>query len=360
MKKIVNTAVAVLLAGFSIFVKAMPQKEVWYIGSKLGWSHFYNTDEHYGMYLSNDGNTYKNTSSNNFFFGFQANPNIGFEFNYDVLGSVAYGGHKIVGEFRPYDFNATFKLSYPIFGYLDVYARIGGMLWYATSDQIKISNDNFLENSDSGLYPYPLIAGGLEYFIHKNVALRLDLQWINIIGNKYTLGSQPRNGLLSVGFSYIFNPHDLPRSIYTYKKTPLYKDVKHFNLQADILFKFNDFALTNEGEQVLDKLYDQLEDLDRSTDLIIVGFTDKIGSHKYNQQLSNKRAKSVLNYLVSKGIYSDRMSINSNGKSHSITKSNCDNIKERKSIIECLAPDRRVEINIKNNINNNLKDILDY
>src|SRR5690606_42114025 len=40
----------------------------------------------------------------------------------------------------------------------------------------------------------------------------------------------------------------------------------------------------------------------RSSDLEISAHTDSKGSHPYNQRLSNARAKSVVDYLVSKGI----------------------------------------------------------
>jgi outer membrane protein OmpA-like peptidoglycan-associated protein len=41
--------------------------------------------------------------------------------------------------------------------------------------------------------------------------------------------------------------------------------------------------------------------------VVITGHTDNVGSQKYNQALSLKRAQSVKNWLVEKGIASKRM-----------------------------------------------------
>jgi OOP family OmpA-OmpF porin len=41
--------------------------------------------------------------------------------------------------------------------------------------------------------------------------------------------------------------------------------------------------------------------------VVITGHTDNVGSQKYNQALSLKRAQSVKNWLVEKGIASNRM-----------------------------------------------------
>ena len=41
--------------------------------------------------------------------------------------------------------------------------------------------------------------------------------------------------------------------------------------------------------------------------VVITGHTDNVGSQKYNQELSLKRAQAVKNWLVEKGIASKRM-----------------------------------------------------
>ncbi|MDD9840548.1 porin OmpA, partial [Escherichia coli] len=75
--------------------------------------------------------------------------------------------------------------------------------------------------------------------------------------------------------------------------------------------------------------------------------TDRIGSQNYNLPLSEKRAQSVVDYLVSKGIPANSISAEGRGKENPVTGNTCDNIKARAALIDCLAPDRRVEIEIQ-------------
>ena len=81
--------------------------------------------------------------------------------------------------------------------------------------------------------------------------------------------------------------------------------------------------------------------------VIVTGHTDRIGSMKYNMKLSEKRAITVKDYIVSKGI--DQKVIFWEGKGPKqpipVTKF-CDNKMKRKQLIECLAPNRRVTVEV--------------
>ncbi len=81
--------------------------------------------------------------------------------------------------------------------------------------------------------------------------------------------------------------------------------------------------------------------------VIVTGHTDRIGSLKYNMKLSEKRAITVKDYIVSKGI--DQKLIFWEGKGPKqpipVTKF-CDNKMKRKQLIECLSPNRRVTVEI--------------
>lgn len=95
-------------------------------------------------------------------------------------------------------------------------------------------------------------------------------------------------------------------------------------------------------------MYSQLSNLDpKDGSVVVLGYTDRIGSEQYNQKLSEQRAQSVVDYLVSKGIPADKISARGMGKADPVTGSTCDNVKARAALIDCLAPDRRVEIEVK-------------
>ncbi|WP_432720011.1 OmpA family protein [Jeongeupia wiesaeckerbachi] len=123
---------------------------------------------------------------------------------------------------------------------------------------------------------------------------------------------------------------------------------KTFSLQADVLFDFNKASLKPAGKDALDKLYQDVVNFDpKEGNAVVVGYTDRIGSDKYNNALSQKRAQSVVDYLVSKGAPADKFSAEGRGKADPVTGDTCNKIKARKQLIECLAPDRRVEIEVK-------------
>lgn len=115
--------------------------------------------------------------------------------------------------------------------------------------------------------------------------------------------------------------------------------------EADALFDFDSATLKPEGQQALDNFVSQLENLDY--DLIIaVGYADRIGNPDYNKKLSLRRAESVKEYLVTnKGIDPNRVFTDGKGEANPVTGDSCQGI-AGKALIDCLAPDRRVEVEV--------------
>lgn len=81
--------------------------------------------------------------------------------------------------------------------------------------------------------------------------------------------------------------------------------------------------------------------------VVVTGHTDRIGTLKYNMKLSEQRAVVVKDYIVAKGV--DQKLIFWEGKAFKqpipVTKF-CDNKMKRKQLIECLAPNRRVTVEV--------------
>jgi outer membrane protein OmpA-like peptidoglycan-associated protein len=78
-------------------------------------------------------------------------------------------------------------------------------------------------------------------------------------------------------------------------------NIDDYKLQtsATVPFKFNAFNLTDDAKQDLDKLADGVK-ADKRYFIAVEGFTDNVGTKVYNEELSRKRADSVVNYLVAK------------------------------------------------------------
>ena len=113
--------------------------------------------------------------------------------------------------------------------------------------------------------------------------------------------------------------------------------------QADALFDFDKAVLKSEGKSKLDDLASKIGDVNLEV-VVATGYTDKIGSDKYNDRLSLRRAQAVKAYLVSKGIEANRIYTEGKGKRNPVV-TDC-NQKNRKALIACLAPNRRVEVEV--------------
>lgn len=116
-------------------------------------------------------------------------------------------------------------------------------------------------------------------------------------------------------------------------------------IAADALFDFNKAVLRPEGRAKLDEVVAKAGQLELEV-VIAVGHTDRIGSVAYNQRLSEKRAASVKDYLVAKGIPANRVYTEGKGKSQPVTKPNECRGPKSKKVIACLQPDRRVDIEL--------------
>ncbi|HEX4858025.1 MAG TPA: OmpA family protein, partial [Usitatibacteraceae bacterium] len=71
-------------------------------------------------------------------------------------------------------------------------------------------------------------------------------------------------------------------------------------IQAEALFDFDKYVLKPEGKKSIDEAIAKLAKVDVEM-IIATGHTDSIGTDKYNQRLSERRANTVKEYMVSKG-----------------------------------------------------------
>jgi outer membrane protein OmpA-like peptidoglycan-associated protein len=75
----------------------------------------------------------------------------------------------------------------------------------------------------------------------------------------------------------------------------------------NIFFEFNKFDLKEESKVELNKMSAFLTK-NSKINVEIGGHTDNVGGKAYNQQLSEKRAKAVMDYLIANGIAAGRLS----------------------------------------------------
>jgi OOP family OmpA-OmpF porin len=112
-------------------------------------------------------------------------------------------------------------------------------------------------------------------------------------------------------------------------------------LSSTELFGFDSATLTM-PQPKLDEIAAALQADPSITDVDITGYTDRLGSTKYNQKLSERRANAVREYLVGKGVDAKRLKAYGKGEQNPVV-TDCKQ-KKRSALIECLAPNRRVEV----------------
>jgi peptidoglycan-associated lipoprotein len=86
----------------------------------------------------------------------------------------------------------------------------------------------------------------------------------------------------------------------------------------NIFYEFGKWTLTKESENALNALVKVLKDNPNIT-IEISAHTDMVGAAEFNQTLSEKRAQSVVDYLIKSGIDTRRLSSKGYGKSMPVT-----------------------------------------
>lgn len=118
-------------------------------------------------------------------------------------------------------------------------------------------------------------------------------------------------------------------------------------LQGDALFQFgkaDENGMLPGGKQRLDELADKIMAMEKDSiaGITIVGHADRLGSPSGNMKISEKRAATVMNYLVRRGV--DAAILQSMGKGDADPITDCPGGKANKALIACLSSNRRVEV----------------
>ena len=107
-------------------------------------------------------------------------------------------------------------------------------------------------------------------------------------------------------------------------------------LSADANFEFNKSELLPGAHGLLDNLINTMK-LHPEYKWEVDGYTDGVGSDAYNKRLSEQRAQSVVDYLVSQGVERNNLKIVGYGKGNPIATNDTP---------EGRAKNRRVEIKL--------------
>ncbi|CAM4363002.1 trimeric autotransporter adhesin/peptidogylcan-associated protein TpgA [Acinetobacter pragensis] len=114
--------------------------------------------------------------------------------------------------------------------------------------------------------------------------------------------------------------------------------------QASVLFAFD-----RHDPEAIDRSFSRVEDIataiksSGSRHVTVTGFTDKLGNFNYNQALSAQRANTVAYMLTQYGIDANYIKVDANGMTRLYKE--CDGQTKSAVTVQCLAPNRRVNVN---------------
>ena len=114
---------------------------------------------------------------------------------------------------------------------------------------------------------------------------------------------------------------------------------KAISLSGDALFATNSAKLSVEGQAAMDKFVDDLKATEnlQVSNIDVVGHADSRGNDSYNQKLSERRANTVGEYLVSKGVVESLVSTSGRGEADPV---------DSNATPEGRARNRRVDITL--------------
>jgi OOP family OmpA-OmpF porin len=209
----------------------------------------------------------------------------------------------------------------------------------------------------SGTSPYATAGLGFQLGLSDRWSMQADYRTVQgKIRNDEDFGfSRSNNKYWTVGFNYAFSsppvaavapaPEPTPVAVVEAPPAPLPPPppparFEKVTMSATELFEF-DKAVLRSPQPKLDEIAAALQADMSISDIDVTGYTDRLGSDKYNQKLSERRAVAVREYLVNKGIDGSRLKAVGKGEANPVVQCND---KKRADLIACLAPNRRVEV----------------
>lgn len=327
----------------------------WYLGANLGSSHADIDNLRIGQQLVSPGLDITAIDEDNrdrgykVFVGYGFNRHLSLEASYFDLGDFSFNSSSspagtLNGELEPRGVSLDLVGTIPIRSQLSAFARIG--VNYAET-QGSFSGSAFntaLDANPSERKANPKFGLGLEYAFNYNLAMRLEAERYRVSNS---LDDKDDVDLLSVGLVYRFGKKSEPASLQTLQtlREPIVPapapHTETHTLSSAELFAF-DSAELRMPQTKLVEIADAIKANSEPKEVVIVGYTDRIGSDNYNQKLSQRRAQAVKNYLISQGVAANRLLVEGRGEADPIV--SCSE-KNRSVLINCLQPNRRAEIN---------------
>lgn len=330
----------------------------WYIGGNLGETDAdidtgrIAQDLFAGGFTTTAVTTDEKNLGGKLFAGYQFNRYLSLETGYFDLGSINFRADTLPEG----TLNGAMKtrgLNFDVVGYIPLHEAFS--LFGRLGVNYALSKDNFygteavtVTNTNPSKREANLKLGlGIQYAVNDNWAVRLEDERYHV---NDAVSNRGDIDLISLGVVYRMGV--APQPVYAQAPTPMSTPepiepqpapppqfVKR-SVSANELFAFNS-AIVRAPHGELDAIAKALNNESAPQQIRISGYTDRLGSDQYNQKLSFERAQGVKTYLVMQGIDPKRLIVEGHGEADPVV--NCSE-KQLPDLIQCLAPNRRVEI----------------
>lgn len=167
-------------------------------------------------------------------------------------------------------------------------------------------------------------------------------EWLFTVGLQIPLGPPPQVAQAAPPSMPVAMPPPPP---------PPPPPVRNFELSSTGTFFFDKAELTPSGRSRVDGLVEELKTANvRPKSIVVVGYTDPLGSAEHNQRLSVARANAVRDEMVRVGVPPNVIQTEGRGATNfKVTEADCKaqgKARRRTDLIACLEPNRRVEISV--------------
>ncbi|XRX42822.1 MAG: hypothetical protein ACN793_01200 [Buchnera aphidicola (Eriosoma harunire)] len=344
MKYLVFCIMFLFFCVFETPVYGYTDHPLFYVGSKFGTFNSSTLLNHPFFIKQDDSHININSNSvhvpTSLLFGYQKNSYIGFEISYDNTSSVDFNKAILNTQLDDVGIGLGIKLSYPINNKFSVYNKLGGKV--ASSILLDPFTLDHMIKSQEKLVP--IVGIGMEHVIKNNVLYRFEYEWNrNLFNCKYLHNAiNLSDGTLSMSLLFQFN-HDrdyqqIGRSSFVKKTISNIKEV--------ILFPFGSSKLNSASYVTLKNLNNRINKMNFShVTYNITGYHDSIDIESGDKKIYYDRVKSVIDYLLSQGIQKKFIQEHELKQDFLMNKL-CQNLDNKELLISCLAPNRRVEIEV--------------
>lgn len=314
-----------------------------------------------GFDRDESGGTYK------LFGGYQFNRWFALEGGYFDLGKFGFDARTtpagtLKGQLKARGFNLDLVGTLPISEHFSAIARIGAQ-YARTRDDFSgsgaVSVADRHPSKSAGGYK---LGAGLQYELSRSFLVRLEAERYRIDD---AVGRRGDVNTVTLGLVFPFGrsapapramapepavaPYVAPAPVVAQAPPPVpVPERRRVSYSAESLYVFDTSELTPTGKAALDTFAGELRGA-RFEVITVEGHTDRLGTDAYNQNLAIQRADTVRRYLIDSGGF-DAGKITAVGKANTqptAATADCKGSEPTPALKACLAPDRRVEIEVR-------------